>query len=131
MENKTIMQLLFSAKGRLNRQKLIVSLFLWAIVVFGMMIISSIFSTMACDPEASSIITVLMGLSWFIYLVLSIACVYSTIVLQIKRWHDLDKSGWFFLLGFIPIVGVVCGVYLLFIKGTDGDNRFGKDPLLS
>ncbi len=129
MENKTIMQLLFSAKGRLNRQKFIVATILWNIVVLVMMFVSTTFSAMACDPEASSIITVLMGLSWFVYIVLLFAFIYSAFAMQIKRWHDLGKSGWFVLLGFIPIVGIICLVYLLFIKGTDGDNQFGKDPL--
>jgi uncharacterized membrane protein YhaH (DUF805 family) len=52
------------------------------------------------------------------------------IIVQIKRWHDRDKSGWWVLINFIPIVGglwslVECG----FLKGTDGPNQFGPDPL--
>ena len=47
-----------------------------------------------------------------------------------KRWHDRDKSGWWVLIGFIPVIGflwtlVECGC----LKGTDGDNRYGPDPL--
>lgn len=50
--------------------------------------------------------------------------------IQIKRWHDRDKSGWWVLINFIPVIGpfwtfVECGL----LKGTDGANRFGSDPL--
>jgi uncharacterized membrane protein YhaH (DUF805 family) len=53
-----------------------------------------------------------------------------SIIVQIKRWHDLDKSGWWVLVNLIPILGglwslIECG----FLKGTNGQNRFGPDPL--
>ena len=52
------------------------------------------------------------------------------LAVQIKRWHDRDKSGWWALLNLIPIIGslwvlVECG----FLQGTAGDNRFGENPL--
>jgi uncharacterized membrane protein YhaH (DUF805 family) len=52
------------------------------------------------------------------------------IVVKIKRWHDLDKSGWWLFLVLIPCVGAIwtvieCG----FFAGTPGPNRFGPNPL--
>jgi uncharacterized membrane protein YhaH (DUF805 family) len=52
------------------------------------------------------------------------------IIVEIKRWHDRDKSGWWFLIGLIPVVGwlwviIECG----FLPGTQGENRFGPDPI--
>jgi hypothetical protein len=49
---------------------------------------------------------------------------------QAKRWHDRDKSAWWVLVYFIPIIGwlwsfIVAG----FLRGTSGYNRFGPDPL--
>ena len=45
---------------------------------------------------------------------------------SVKRWHDRDKSGWWILIGLIPLIG---GIWALveqgFLRGTDGDNRFG------
>jgi uncharacterized membrane protein YhaH (DUF805 family) len=45
----------------------------------------------------------------------------------IKRFHDRDKSGWWVLIAFVPIIGwiwylIECG----FLPGTDGPNRY--DP---
>ena len=54
----------------------------------------------------------------------------------VRRLHDRDMSGWWFLgvivAGQIPFVGFVVSIAYLVItclKGTDGPNRFGPDPL--
>jgi uncharacterized membrane protein YhaH (DUF805 family) len=47
----------------------------------------------------------------------------------VRRFHDLNKSGWHYWLGIIPVVNIIVGLYLLFAKGTDGDNEYGPDPL--
>ena len=48
-----------------------------------------------------------------------------------RRLHDTDRSGWWILIFFIPIVGVIVAVVFLALKGTEGDNRFGPDPKAS
>lgn len=47
----------------------------------------------------------------------------------IRRLHDKDKSGWFCLLLFIPLIGAIVLLVWFCSKGTDGPNRFGEDPL--
>jgi uncharacterized membrane protein YhaH (DUF805 family) len=46
----------------------------------------------------------------------------------VRRLHDGDRSGWWYLIGFIPLANFYL-LYLLIIKGTAGDNRFGPDPV--
>lgn len=51
------------------------------------------------------------------------------VVVTIKRWHDVGRSGFWALLGFVPVVGwigqtVMCGL----INGTRGPNRYGPAP---
>lgn len=49
----------------------------------------------------------------------------------IARYHDLDLSGWWALLIFIPFVGVfVMAIHLLLVKGTTGNNKYGPDPVI-
>ena len=53
-----------------------------------------------------------------------------SVAADVKRYHDLDKSGWWVLILLVPVVGFVwflieCG----FKRGTSGPNRFGPDPL--
>ena len=46
----------------------------------------------------------------------------------VKRLHDLNKSGWLWLLALIPLVNLFFGIYLLFGKGTEGANDYGDPP---
>jgi uncharacterized membrane protein YhaH (DUF805 family) len=51
------------------------------------------------------------------------------IALGIKRCHDRDKSGWFLLVGLIPLIGAIwLLVELGFLDGTPGPNKFGDSP---
>ena len=51
-------------------------------------------------------------------------------MLAIKRFHDRGKSGWFVLISFIPVIGPIwLLVELGFLRGSEGENRFGPDPL--
>jgi len=61
--------------------------------------------------------------------IISLILVWPTIMLGIKRCHDRDRSGWFLLVALIPIVNIWVIIDLLFLRGTDGSNRFGEDPL--
>lgn len=46
---------------------------------------------------------------------------------QVKRWHDLDRSGWMVLINCVPIVGGLVNIVCLgFLRGTPGPNRFGE-----
>ncbi len=50
------------------------------------------------------------------------------IAVGIRRLHDIDKSGWFLLLGLIPFVGGIILLVFFVMDGTRGANRFGPDP---
>jgi uncharacterized membrane protein YhaH (DUF805 family) len=47
----------------------------------------------------------------------------------VRRLHDRDKSGWFMLISFIPILGAIFLIVMLAEKGTSGKNKFGEYPL--
>jgi uncharacterized membrane protein YhaH (DUF805 family) len=50
------------------------------------------------------------------------------LAVQVRRFHDQDKSGWFVLLGFIPYIGGLITLVFMCLEGTKGSNRFGPDP---
>ena len=62
-------------------------------------------------------------------LVLNIYFLILGISAAVRRLHDTDHSGWYLLLLLIPIIGWIWLVVLYVIKGTEGENRFGPDPL--
>jgi uncharacterized membrane protein YhaH (DUF805 family) len=58
-----------------------------------------------------------------------LALLWPSLAVQVKRWHDRDKSGWMVLINLIPIIGwlwtfIECG----FLDGTPGPNRYGPSP---
>ena len=46
----------------------------------------------------------------------------------VRRLHDTDKSGWWFWIALVPLVGGIVLLVFECMEGTKGDNRFGPDP---
>ena len=114
MDSNYLKRYLFSFEGRATRLEYwmyYVPLIIGYIIVF---IIGAVLG-----EEAAIIILYLLGLVLF----------WSLIAIQVKRWHDRDKSGWWILINFIPIIGLWALVENGFLPGTEGKNRFGEDPL--
>jgi len=62
--------------------------------------------------------------------IFAIAAIYPAIALYAKRWHDRNKSGWWTLIGFVPIIGAIWIIVELgCLRGTEGANTYGADPL--
>lgn len=59
---------------------------------------------------------------------ITIILLIPSIMAAIRRLHDTDKSGYWVLLGFIPIFGQLAMIWLLIQKGTNGDNQYGRKP---
>ena len=62
-----------------------------------------------------------------IFLLLSIGPNYATAA---RRAHDRNRSGWFAVMWFIPIVQLWVLLELGFLRGTIGDNQFGPEPIV-
>jgi uncharacterized membrane protein YhaH (DUF805 family) len=103
-------------------------LFYWiALVVVGILTVAL---AAVFDANATSLfIFIPIGL-------LVLAMLLPVIALQVRRFHDRDMSGWWYLgaviVGNVPFVGILVWIAVFVIsclKGTDGPNRFGPDPL--
>ncbi|KML54671.1 membrane protein [Burkholderia cepacia] len=79
----------------------------------------------AVGRDAGVITLLLLGV---IFLV-SLALIIPGIAVSVRRLHDTGRSGWFLLLGFIPIVGGILLLVWMCSRGTEGPNRFGADPV--
>ena len=51
------------------------------------------------------------------------------ISVSVRRLHDIDKSGWWYWVVIIPLLGILILIFFAVQKGTVGANRFGPDPL--
>ena len=52
-----------------------------------------------------------------------------SLAMGVRRLHDTDRSGWWWLLSFIPLIGIIVLIVFWCSEGTRGPNRFGPDPL--
>jgi uncharacterized membrane protein YhaH (DUF805 family) len=66
----------------------------------------------------------LQWLSVLVFMVIVLALILPSIAVSVRRLHDRDLSGWWYLLGFVPFGGIVLFVWYV-LPGTAGDNRFG------
>ena len=51
-----------------------------------------------------------------------------SLAVGVRRLHDIDRSGWWLLLYFVPIVGWLILLVFFCLDGTFGSNRYGYDP---
>ena len=120
--------LLFGFQGRVNRAKFwlvalgifVVEVILFAVILGG--------AAMSGDPEQ---IAAAMGpVASVVILVFVVIATWISIAVAVKRYHDRNKSGWWVLIVFVPVIGglwylIECG----FLRGTPGPNAYGPDPL--
>lgn len=53
-----------------------------------------------------------------------------SIAVAVRRLHDINKTGFFLLVGLIPVVGFIWLLILFLKEGDMGDNQYGTDPKL-
>jgi len=75
-----------------------------------------------------SIIAGIPGLG-LISLVYSLAILLPSTAVGVRRLHDLDKTGWLYLVVLVPLLGALYLIYLFIQEGTKGENKYGPDPL--
>ena len=65
----------------------------------------------------------------FVSLLIAIPTIWMSLAIAVKRWHDLDKSGWWVLIGLVPCVGPIWAfIETGCLRGTIGPNQYGPDP---
>jgi uncharacterized membrane protein YhaH (DUF805 family) len=119
-----LLALFLDPHGRLNRLAFTTALglltILVAVVIFALSFVGLFFRAME--------FTLLTDLIFFIPMFF---WGYSAATLIAKRLHDLNLSGWWGLPGLIPLFGTLPLFIILFlIRGSDGDNKFGADPVV-
>jgi uncharacterized membrane protein YhaH (DUF805 family) len=108
----------FSFSGRMNRSE-------YATVYFGSMLALvagfafAIWLIHVFDDADDNTIAII-SLFAFIF-----ACKWATLAALAKRLHDVGASGAICLLGFVPALGTVLFLVMLFFPGTKGGNHYG------
>ncbi|MPY71564.1 MAG: DUF805 domain-containing protein [Alphaproteobacteria bacterium] len=68
-------------------------------------------------------------LAQLVQLIFALATLIPSISVGVRRLHDIDRTGWWMLLWLVPFLGWIVLIVFACLRGTDGPNRFGPDPL--
>jgi uncharacterized membrane protein YhaH (DUF805 family) len=89
----------------------------WYFALFS--ILANIAASIIDAAGGSGVVSGLLALGVFL----------PSLAVSVRRLHDIDRSGWFLLLLFVPLIGAIILLIWSCQRGTSGPNRFGADPL--
>jgi uncharacterized membrane protein YhaH (DUF805 family) len=94
----------------------------WVLFVIIASIVASVIDTVLLGVDVAegdfSPVQTITGLALFI----------PGIAIGVRRLHDIDRTGWWYLLA-LTLIGLILLLIWACIRGTPGPNRFGPDPL--
>ena len=59
---------------------------------------------------------------------LSLALFLPSLAVSVRRLHDTGRSGWWLLIGLVPIAGLIVLIVFFVMRGDPGANRYGPTP---
>ncbi len=71
---------------------------------------------------------VLTTLGLGVYGLFILATIVPTLAVSVRRLHDINKSGWFYFIGLIPLIGSIIVLVWFFTDGDRFTNNYGTDP---
>ncbi len=60
--------------------------------------------------------------------IFSLAVLIPSISVSVRRLHDTDRSGWWLLIGFVPLIGAIILLVFCVQDSQATSNRFGPNP---
>lgn len=58
-----------------------------------------------------------------------VAAILPRLAVAVRRLHDIDRSGWWILIGLVPLIGWIVLIIWYCQRGDDSANRFGDPPV--
>jgi len=116
----------FSPNGRIGVRTYLTRLFLACVpILFVIGVLTAVASPEQAGgaEQAATLLERGFLLLWFAFLIVTVF--YAT-MMGIRRVHDLNLSGWFYLVNYVPIVGSIFAVYMSFAPGKVDENDYGE-----
>ena len=76
---------------------------------------------------AASIIDQIIGTAVF-YIIALIVLILPSIAVLIRRLHDTDRTGWWYWIQLLPLIGLIVILVFMLSGGDEGDNKYGPNP---
>jgi uncharacterized membrane protein YhaH (DUF805 family) len=104
-------------RGRARRREYWNYVLFYFLLYLGLLLIDALTGTFSIETE--------MGFLSGLFTLLTLL---PTIAVAVRRLHDTDRSGWWLLLGVVPLLGAIVLLYFTVQEGDAGDNEYGADP---
>ena len=106
-------------KGRSSRSEY------WWATLFASLVSIFLQFPQAMLAQAESVLALVVMIIILVFLLFMVIASFAVLV---RRLHDVNRSGWWFLIYF-TIIGIFVLLYWYVQKGDEADNRYGSDPL--
>ncbi|WP_313359478.1 DUF805 domain-containing protein [Empedobacter sp.] len=80
------------------------------------------------EERNKGIMVIFSVLAWGIIPLYSLAVFIPNLVVVVRRLHYTGKSGWYYLIGLIPLLGAILLIIALVTDSQTGSNQWGPNP---
>jgi uncharacterized membrane protein YhaH (DUF805 family) len=64
----------------------------------------------------------------FLAIIYTLAVLIPALSVSVRRLHDTSRSGWWLLIGLVPLIGAIVVLVFTVQDSTPGGNDFGANP---
>ena len=89
----------------------------WMFILFNMLVAFGV-----------NIVDVVLGMDGVLAAGYSLAALIPAWAVFTRRMHDIGKSGWWWLIGLVPVVGAIVLLVFACNDSEPGDNAYGPNP---
>lgn len=103
--------------GRARRREYWYFILFYMLILIALMLVDNLLGWFSVDAGIGA----LSG-------IFSLALLIPSLSVSVRRLHDTDRSGWWLLIGLIPLIGGIILLVFFVQDSTAGTNRFGPSP---
>ena len=96
---------------------------------WGYNIVNAIFIALITYWFATSQTELSRNISLAVLVMYVIITISPTLAVMSRRWHDIGRTGKWLWLNLVPGIGTVVSYGFMFVKGEEGTNEYGRNPL--
>ena len=104
-----------------------------SMALYGLIMVTAIASIDPVTGTSSSSSSGLVGAVGIVWLIWILGIMVPTLAVAVRRLHDVGRSGWFYLMTFVPFGSIVLVVFLASgsaVTGFPFDPRFGRPDMV-
>ncbi|WP_449258147.1 DUF805 domain-containing protein [Chlorobium limicola] len=96
--------------------------------IIGLVYVGMLFIGAYISSRDGSVFNGIQMIANVLYYGYAIASMVPGLAVSIRRLHDIGKSGWWYLIGLIPVVGTIVLIVFLCKDSDPGLNEYGPNP---